>query len=108
MPRWQHKNSNSQDNMSALEPSNPTIEDPEYYNTAAAQEKYFKIPLMNMKMGLKERKVPERNLENTVEGNEINSSRPESRTRIKKSHNNNDYDNGKIMMMMMDNAYIRK
>ena len=44
MPRCQHKNTinNSQDNMSPLEPSNPTTAGPEYSNIAEAQDKDFK------------------------------------------------------------------
>jgi hypothetical protein len=44
MPRYQHKNTidNSQDNMSPMEPSNPTTAGPEYCNMAEAQNESLK------------------------------------------------------------------
>lgn len=55
MPRHQgQKHSNSQDNMSALDPCNPTTVGPEKCNTAELQNKDFKIAVMSMFKDLKE------------------------------------------------------
>lgn len=53
--------SNREDNMSSLEPRNPTKVDPEYYNTADVHDNDLKIAFMNMPEILKEKmkkKIP--------------------------------------------------
>lgn len=55
MPRClAKKDSNSQNNISPIEPRNPTIIGPEKYNIAETYEKGFKISIMNMFKDLKE------------------------------------------------------
>lgn len=47
--------SNREDNMSSLEPRNPTKVDPEYYNTADVHDNDLKIAFMNMPEIIKEK-----------------------------------------------------
>lgn len=76
--------------MSLMEPSNPTALGPEKYNVAEAQDKDLKLALMNMVKDLKSQISPVKKFmkTQTVEGNERNSLRFESGSRINKENPN--------------------